>query len=74
MARWPRDDLVIARLVHLLVGFRLELVRLVLRRFLGTDYEVAVAHELDPRVMRLIRDVLPEAEARVWRPTAHHSG
>ena len=52
------------KLVAQAADFRREAPRLTIRRLCEGDYEVAVAHELDRRIMRHIRDPLPEAEVR----------
>ena len=48
-------------------GLALRTPRLLIRRFVDTDHEVAMAHELDRRIMRFIRDPMPrdELEERV---------
>jgi RimJ/RimL family protein N-acetyltransferase len=51
-----------ARLVQRAAELRLETERLLLRRLTPADVDTAVAHELDPEIMRFIRDVpTPEA-------------
>jgi len=52
------------RLADLVASFRRETARIVLRRFTDRDYESAVRHELDERIMRWIRDALPEEDVR----------
>jgi RimJ/RimL family protein N-acetyltransferase len=51
-----------ARLMQRAAELRLETERLWLRRLTPADVDIAVAHELDPQIMRFIRDVpTPEA-------------
>lgn len=54
----------ISHLVRRMRDVRLETERLVLRRFGPEDVETLVAHELDPRIMRYIRDLQPEDQVR----------
>ena len=51
-------------LVRQVEALRREGPRLTVRRLCERDYEVAVAHELDRRIMRFVRDALPESEVR----------
>lgn len=53
-----------SELVAPVAAFRREAPRLTIRRLCEGDYELAVAHELDRRIMRYIRDPLPESEVR----------
>lgn len=53
-----------ARMVERCANLRVETERLTIRRFDGSDFELALEHESDPRIMEYIRDPGPSDELR----------